>query len=266
MAGRWDDVDGWRIWGGFWEACSTAGASHNHARQASGRPTIPHMRDYIDLTKPRITWLILMSTGIGYFFGLAATAGWQRVPPAPGRSALAPHHARHRADRFRHRRAEPVVSSGRPIARCGARRTGRCLRDGSPRGRRWLSAWRFRWPDLPICGLGVNPLAAWIGAFTLASYLFFYTPLKQRTWWSTTIGAIPGAMPPVIGYAAAAGRLTTRVLGAVRDPLSLAVSRISIPSPGCTRKITRAPASGCCPWWNRTADPRRGRSCSSAWR
>jgi len=56
--------------------------------------------------------------------------------------------------------------------------------------------------------LGVNPLTAWIGAFTLASYLFFYTPLKQRTWWSTTIGAIPGAMPPVIGYAAAAGRLT----------------------------------------------------------
>ena len=34
------------------------------------------MRDYIDLTKPRITWLILMSTGIGYFFGLPARAGW----------------------------------------------------------------------------------------------------------------------------------------------------------------------------------------------
>ncbi len=35
------------------------------------------MRDYIELTKPRITWLILMSTGIGYFFGLpgAATGG-----------------------------------------------------------------------------------------------------------------------------------------------------------------------------------------------
>jgi len=51
----------------------------------------------------------------------------------------------------------------------------------------------------------VNLLSASIGAFTLISYLFVYTPLKQRTWWSTTIGAIPGAMPPVIGYAAAAG-------------------------------------------------------------
>jgi len=47
--------------------------------------------------------------------------------------------------------------------------------------------------------------------------LFLYTPLKQRTWWSTTIGAIPGAMPPVIGYAAAAGRLSHEawVLGAI---------------------------------------------------
>ncbi len=55
--------------------------------------------------------------------------------------------------------------------------------------------------------LGVNLLAGLIGAFTLASYLFVYTPMKQRTWWSTTVGAIPGAMPPVIGYAAAAGSL-----------------------------------------------------------
>jgi protoheme IX farnesyltransferase len=56
--------------------------------------------------------------------------------------------------------------------------------------------------------LGVNLLAALIGAFTLASYLFLYTPMKQRTWWSTTVGAIPGAMPPMIGYAAAAGAIT----------------------------------------------------------
>ena len=47
-----------------------------------------------------------------------------------------------------------------------------------------------------------------IGAFTLSSYLFLYTPMKQRTWWSTTVGAIPGAMPPMIGYAAAAGGIT----------------------------------------------------------
>src|SRR5271157_3321968 len=37
----------------------------------------PIMRDYIELTKPRITWLILMSTGIGYFFGLPGAAHWR---------------------------------------------------------------------------------------------------------------------------------------------------------------------------------------------
>jgi protoheme IX farnesyltransferase len=42
---------------------------------------------------------------------------------------------------------------------------------------------------------------------TLATYLFLYTPLKMRTPHATTIGAFPGAMPPLIGYAAAAGRL-----------------------------------------------------------
>ncbi len=56
-------------------------------------------------------------------------------------------------------------------------------------------------------GLFVNWLASALGVVTLAMYLFLYTPLKQKTWWSTTVGAIPGAMPPLIGYAAAANLL-----------------------------------------------------------
>ena len=50
---------------------------------------------------------------------------------------------------------------------------------------------------------GTNPLAAALGLFTLLSYLFLYTPLKRRSPVCTIIGAVPGAMPPVIGYAAA---------------------------------------------------------------
>ena len=57
-------------------------------------------------------------------------------------------------------------------------------------------------------GFGVNWLSAALGISTLVMYLFLYTPLKQKTWWSTTVGAFPGAMPPLIGYAAAAGKLT----------------------------------------------------------
>ncbi len=55
---------------------------------------------------------------------------------------------------------------------------------------------------------GVNVLAGAIGLFTLLSYLFVYTPLKSRSFHSTTIGAVPGAMPPLIGYAAAHGSVT----------------------------------------------------------
>jgi heme o synthase len=56
--------------------------------------------------------------------------------------------------------------------------------------------------------LGANLLTAGLGLFTLLAYLLAYTPLKQRSKHSTTVGAIPGAMPPLIGFAASAGSLT----------------------------------------------------------
>jgi protoheme IX farnesyltransferase len=66
-------------------------------------------------------------------------------------------------------------------------------------------------------GVFVNWLTSALGVATLVMYLFLYTPLKQKTWWSTTVGAIPGAMPPLIGYAAAANVLRPEayVLGAI---------------------------------------------------
>ena len=165
------------------------------------------MRDYIELTKPRITWLILMSTAIGYFFGLPDTGNWRsfllniQILPllhtiigtglmASGTAALNQWFERD-ADRRMRRTADRPLPAGRLSA-------NRALVFGAA-----LSLLGFveLW-------LGVNRLAGCIGAFTLASYLFCYTPLKQRTWWSTTVGAIPGALPPVIGYAAAAGTLT----------------------------------------------------------
>ncbi len=56
----------------------------------------------------------------------------------------------------------------------------------------------------------VNVLAAGLGLLTSAGYLFAYTPLKRRSPICTTIGAFPGAMPPLIGYAAASGHLTVQ--------------------------------------------------------
>ena len=165
------------------------------------------MRDYIALTKPRITWLILMSTGIGYFFGLPGAPNWLGFLKAihlwpllhtilgtgliaSGTAALNQWYERE-ADRHMRRTSARPLPSGR-LSAPRALAFGAAL---SVAG--FLELW-----------LGVNLLSASIGAFTLASYLFLYAPLKQRTWWSTTIGAIPGAMPPMIGFAAAAGVIT----------------------------------------------------------
>jgi protoheme IX farnesyltransferase len=59
---------------------------------------------------------------------------------------------------------------------------------------------------------GTNALTAALGLFTLLSYLFLYTPLKRRSPLCTTVGAIPGAMPPLIGYAAAGAGLDAGAL------------------------------------------------------
>ncbi len=53
--------------------------------------------------------------------------------------------------------------------------------------------------------LGANPLAGSLTAATAVSYLLFYTPLKKRTSWCTLVGSLPGALPPIIGTAAKLG-------------------------------------------------------------
>ena len=174
------------------------------------------MRDYIDLTKPRITWLILMSTGIGYFFGLPkAGAWWAFVSSIPwwallntiagtgliasGTAALNQWYEREADCRMRRTSARPIPA--------GRITPPRALAFGVALS---LSGFADLW-------VFVNPLAALLGMGTLLSYLFLYTPLKSRSWLSTTVGAFPGAMPPMIGFAAAHGSITNEawVLSAI---------------------------------------------------
>jgi protoheme IX farnesyltransferase len=160
------------------------------------------MRDYINLTKPRITWLILMSTGVGYFFGLRGITFWEihwwavfhtilgTGLIASGTAALNQWYER-AADAQMRRTSQRPIPSGRLDAT-------RALVFGIA---------------LAIAGFAelawfVNLLSGVLGVATLVSYLFLYTPLKQRSWLSTTVGAFPGAMPPMIGFAAASGTLT----------------------------------------------------------
>jgi protoheme IX farnesyltransferase len=160
------------------------------------------MRDYIALTKPRITWLILMSTGVGFFFGLKRQwNGWSDflllVNTLAGTGLIASGTAA--LNQWYEREADRLM-----------RRT--CLRP-LPCGK--MSATQAMWFGIALAvagfielALAVNVLSALLGALTLGSYLFIYTPLKQRSHLSTVIGALPGAVPPLMGYAAASGKLT----------------------------------------------------------
>jgi protoheme IX farnesyltransferase len=165
------------------------------------------VKDYLELTKPRITWLIVMSTAIGYYFG--HSGAWSVLQilhtligtalMASGTAALNQWYERD-ADRYMRRTQMRPLPSGR------------------------LSAPHALWFGISLAvagtlelGFGVNWLTSLLCLLTLAMYLGLYTPLKQKTWWSTTIGAFPGAMPPLIGFAGAADKLTPEawVLGAI---------------------------------------------------
>jgi protoheme IX farnesyltransferase len=157
------------------------------------------MGRYLELTKPRITCFILMSAAIGFVCGMNAGAPWTWLTLlhtligtaliASGTAALNQWYEREADAKMDRTRARPIPS-GRVTA-LHALLFGILL---SVAG--FVDLW-----------LGANLLTALLGLFTLVSYLFLYTPMKQRSPHSTTLGAIPGAMPPLIGFAAASGTL-----------------------------------------------------------
>jgi protoheme IX farnesyltransferase len=63
--------------------------------------------------------------------------------------------------------------------------------------------------SVPLLSIAVNPLTGALAALALLSYVGLYTPLKQRSWVAVWVGAVPGAMPPLMGWTAATGTLGT---------------------------------------------------------
>ena len=165
------------------------------------------VKTYLELTKPRVTWLIVMSAAIGYFFGHSGPwLIWPLVHTLFGTALMASGTAAlnqwYERDADRHMRRTQM----RPLP------SGRL----QPAQVLWFGIGLAVLGSLEL-GFGANWLTAGLTLATLAMYLFAYTPLKQKTWWSTTVGAFPGAMPPLIGFAGAAGKLTPEalVLGAI---------------------------------------------------
>ena len=151
------------------------------------------LRDYLELTKPRITILILICTAVGYAFGAGNSLQWLTLAHALiGAALLASGTAALNQWYEVDSDAKMLRTRNRPLV------AGRMKRSHGFIFGTLLSVAGFAelW-------YGTNLLAAALGLFTLLSYLLLYTPLKRRSPVCTIIGAVPGAMPPVIGYAAA---------------------------------------------------------------
>jgi protoheme IX farnesyltransferase len=155
-------------------------------------------RDYLELSKSRIVMMVLITTAAGYFFG-AQRVDWMLLLNtlvgtglvAAGTNALNQYVERGHDAKMRRTRLRPLPD-------------GRI----SPRAALLFSV-GVSFIGTLYLGLTVNWLTAALGAFTLATYIFIYTPLKRVSTICTLIGAIPGAIPPLMGWTAATGVLGT---------------------------------------------------------
>ncbi len=149
--------------------------------------------DLVSLTKPRVVVMVLVTTVVGYYVGLAGAPDYGRLIAlvigtllaAGGTLALNQHWERD-VDALMERTRTRPLPEGR-LAPLEALLFGAGLTAAG----------------LAVLALGVGWLATLVTAATFVLYLFVYTPLKLRTALCTIVGAIPGALPPVTGWAAA---------------------------------------------------------------
>ena len=161
---------------------------------------------YLELTKPRITFMVLVTTAVGFVLGQGILAD---VGPAAGALPLA---------LFFHTLIGTglVASSASALNQVLERRLDARMRRTAdrplPSGRldvvpALIFALATGALGLAWLAVAVNPLTAVLGAATLLSYVLVYTPMKRVSSLSTVVGAAPGAMPPVMGWAACTGEL-----------------------------------------------------------
>jgi protoheme IX farnesyltransferase len=161
------------------------------------------LRDFYTLTKPEVNLLILMTTSAGYYLGsrglfhfaglINTLVGTLMV--ASGTATLNQWMERVWDGQMR-RTADRPLPSGR-LSSPAALIFGLLLSAG---GGLYLA-------------LTVNSLSALLATTTLLSYLLVYTPLKRKTALCTMLGAIPGAMPTLIGWAGASGEIDRHAMG-----------------------------------------------------
>ncbi len=161
-------------------------------------------RDFYELTKPRMNLLVVITTAVGFYMAAGAArnaTAWLLLSTVIGTA---------------------LTAAGASVLNQWIERDHDKL---MPRTRnRPLPAGRLDPTDALLFGLLlsfagvihlfflVNPLTAALGAFTLLSYVLIYTPLKRISTLNTVIGAVPGAIPPVMGFTAVHNALSPQAL------------------------------------------------------
>jgi protoheme IX farnesyltransferase len=150
-----------------------------------------------DLTKARLTLLVLLTTLVGFYLGTRGTTDYLLMLHAvlgtallaSGAAALNQLLEREYDARMRRTQTRPLPA-GRLTPEIVLLFGGVCSVGG-----------------VLYLAFAVNLLTSVLGAITLLTYVFIYTPLKRVTWLNTAVGAIPGALPPLMGWAAARGEM-----------------------------------------------------------
>ncbi|MGE5244905.1 MAG: heme o synthase [Betaproteobacteria bacterium] len=154
--------------------------------------------DYFALTKPRLNFLVVATSAAGYYLGTQGTPDLAKMAAAVAGTAF-------------------VAGGAAALNQVYERDTDALMRRTRmrPLPDRRLAPGDARVFGLALSGLGLallatraNLLAALLALVTLIVYLVVYTPMKRRSPSATLVGAVPGALPPLIGWAAASGSLS----------------------------------------------------------
>lgn len=159
---------------------------------AKGWPAV-----FADLIKARLTLLVLLTTLVGFYVGLRGPTNYALMfHTLLGTALLASGAAALNQLLEREHDAKMRRTQNRPLPSGRLQPVTVMLFGGvsAAAGLVYLAA-------------QANPLTSVLGAVSFVSYLFLYTPLKRVTWLNTAVGAIPGGLPPLMGWAAARGQL-----------------------------------------------------------
>lgn len=160
-------------------------------------PTRGRAGDYLELTKPNIVGLILCTVAAGYYLGSVGSVDLLGLTHVVMGSALVAGGS-NALNQILERQvdAEMHRTRGRPLP-SGRLRTAEST----------VLAWTMGIAGIAYLAVLTNALVGALAAITLGSYVFVYTPLKRYTSFSTVVGAVPGALPVVGGWAGARGTL-----------------------------------------------------------